>query len=170
LLAFSLLVLPKAWDSYTLLQYTGDGEGPLPHDAPGITIPGGVDNNITCDGFDWDKDWGACKAPPPVVALVAPDPATATVKDLQPLSNHLSLIAWVKTFFGFGGVSATGLTLTDTTQKAKGLSDVLHQIASDKALVAAVVVCVAVVVVCGILEAWHLRDYRAGRWQPSGLA
>lgn len=31
---------PKAWDSYWLLQFTGDGVGPKPHEMPGITTKG----------------------------------------------------------------------------------------------------------------------------------
>lgn len=160
--------LPKAWDAYTLLQYTGDGQGPSPHDAPGVTIAGGVDNNVVCDGFDWNRDWG--KAPALIAKPALPDPQTATVADLAPLSRKLSLIGWVKTFFGFGGVSATGLTLTDATQKAKGLSDVLHSLAADRDLVLAVVICLTVVVVGAVLEVWHLQDYRNGNWKPSGAA
>lgn len=42
---------PPTWDKPTLWQFTGDGVGPMPHDAPGVTIPGGCDIN-SFDGTD----------------------------------------------------------------------------------------------------------------------
>lgn len=42
---------PPCWDKPTLIQYTGDGLGPGPHQAPGITILNGCDIN-SFDGTD----------------------------------------------------------------------------------------------------------------------
>lgn len=42
---------PPCWDKPTLIQYTGEGLGPGPHQAPGITIPNGCDIN-SFDGTD----------------------------------------------------------------------------------------------------------------------
>jgi GH25 family lysozyme M1 (1,4-beta-N-acetylmuramidase) len=38
------IVIPKPWTKWTLLQYTGDGIGPLPHSAPGLEQ--GADLNV----------------------------------------------------------------------------------------------------------------------------
>jgi len=36
---------PKNWTAPWIIQFTGDGEGPEPHQVPGIDIPGGIDLN-----------------------------------------------------------------------------------------------------------------------------
>ena len=43
-------VWPRCWEKPFLVQYTGDGLGPLPHNVPGISIPGG--NGIDINSFD----------------------------------------------------------------------------------------------------------------------
>lgn len=42
---------PPTWEKPTLWQFTGDGVGPGPHDAPGVQIHGGCDIN-SFDGTD----------------------------------------------------------------------------------------------------------------------
>src|SRR6185503_1490429 len=42
---------PPCWQKPTLWQFTGDGIGPGPHNAPGVSIPGGCDIN-SFDGTD----------------------------------------------------------------------------------------------------------------------
>jgi lysozyme len=34
---------PPTWQAPWIIQFTGDGQGPEPHQVPGISIPGGVD-------------------------------------------------------------------------------------------------------------------------------
>ena len=38
-------VWPQNWAEPWIIQFTGDGVGPEPHQVPGITIPGGIDLN-----------------------------------------------------------------------------------------------------------------------------
>jgi lysozyme len=38
-------VAPPNWDHPWIIQFTGDGKGPKPHQVPGITIDGGIDLN-----------------------------------------------------------------------------------------------------------------------------
>lgn len=42
---------PPCWEKPTLVQFTGDGVGPEPHQVPGISIEGGCDINAF-DGSD----------------------------------------------------------------------------------------------------------------------
>jgi len=38
-------VCPPNWEAPWIIQFTGDDQGPLPHNVPGISIPGGIDLN-----------------------------------------------------------------------------------------------------------------------------
>jgi lysozyme len=38
-------VCPPNWDAPWIIQFTGDGKGPEPHQVPGIKIEGGIDLN-----------------------------------------------------------------------------------------------------------------------------
>jgi lysozyme len=53
-------VCPPNWKAPWIIQFTGDGEGPPPHQVPGISIPGGIDLNHYGDGpaklkVEWAK-------------------------------------------------------------------------------------------------------------------
>lgn len=50
---------PKAWLKPTLWQFTGDGNGPEPHQVPGVTISGGCDiNSFAGSDEELAKIWG----------------------------------------------------------------------------------------------------------------
>lgn len=54
-------VWPKCWEKPWLIQFTGDGLGPLPHNVPGITIDGaGIDINSYAGNADQlAAEWAA---------------------------------------------------------------------------------------------------------------
>ena len=57
---------PSAWAKPWLIQYTGDGVGPGPHDVPGIRIPGG--SGIDINHYDGTEEqlraeWAAGDVP-----------------------------------------------------------------------------------------------------------
>lgn len=59
-------VLPKGWDAYWLHQFTGDGQGPGPHEIPGVKDKG-VDLNCF-GGKDLAAEW-VCRTARNVVEL-----------------------------------------------------------------------------------------------------
>jgi lysozyme family protein len=102
------------------------------------------------------------------VAMPKADPKPATPKELRPFSRKLILIAWFKRLAAFLGFGTTGtLTLQEATTHSKGLSDVVETLVSNPALLSVVLVSVAVVAVCGVLELFQADDYNAGRYVPS---
>src|SRR5262249_3540677 len=53
-------VCPPNWDAPWIIQFTGDGKGPGPHEVPGITIEGGIDLNHYGGSADQLKqEWAA---------------------------------------------------------------------------------------------------------------
>jgi lysozyme len=60
--------VPPPWDDWTLLQYTGDGVGPLPHTVPGVE--NGADLNV------FDGDDAALRAA--WAGKVVPSPSSAS--------------------------------------------------------------------------------------------
>jgi len=56
-------VCPRNWTAPWIIQFTGDGQGPGPHDVPGISIAGGIDLNHYGDEAEQLKaEWA--KGPP----------------------------------------------------------------------------------------------------------
>jgi len=149
--------VPKAWSSYTIWQASGDGQGPPPHDAPGITIPGGVDQNVVCAGFDFDRDWGACK---PVAAV------PMTIADLVPVSRKAALAVPVKRVWQ--GITGTSLL------SALGMSkDTYAQVSNTIAnhwLAIVVTVGILSIIVFKVFESYMVDDVNSGRATPSGAA
>ncbi len=59
--------IPRQWKNWTLLQYTGDGIGPLPHNAPGV-VTHGVDLNVFDGTAEQLAAWWTDKAIEPAAA------------------------------------------------------------------------------------------------------
>lgn len=136
-------------------------------------VPNGMSNRRAAFAKAWSI-WGTpqpVESPAPVKDTEpAPlPPPTATAKDLRSVSRKFFLFAWIKRLAAFLGIGTGGtLTLTDITQKSKGLSDVVSSLVADPVLLAVVVASVAVIAVVGALEAFGIIDYSEGRWTPSG--
>jgi hypothetical protein len=59
-------VCPPNWGAPWIIQFTGDDQGPLPHNVPGISIPGGIDlNHYGGTAQELGEEWAAG----PVMAL-----------------------------------------------------------------------------------------------------
>jgi lysozyme family protein len=102
--------------------------------------------------------------PVPPLPAGLPDRDTATVPDIRPFSRKLRLIAWLKSFLGIG----SACTLVDQVNTAKGVSDALQSMVSNPVIIGMVCVSLAIIVVAGLLEEFHLQDYKRGDWTPSG--
>lgn len=98
-----------------------------------------------------------------------PAPAEATVQSLRPLSRKLALIGRVKQFFGFSTAGAGGyMTFKDIFANSQGVSDAVKALAENHLLLGVVALSVAAIAVCGVLEGWHVDDYKSGRYVPTG--
>lgn len=150
--------IPKAWRSYKILQYTGDGQGPSPHDAPGITIAGGVDNNVVCDGFDFDRDWGA----KPVVMASASKPLG--IADLVPVSRKAALTVASKRVLQ----GTTGASLLSAVGMSKDTYNQVSAMVASHWLAIAVTACILGIIVFKVFESYMVDDVNSGRATPSG--
>lgn len=100
-----------------------------------------------------------------------PAPADATVQTLRPLSRKLALIGHVKQFFGVSTASAGGyMTFKDIFSNSQGVADAVKALAENHVLLGVVAVSVAAIAVCGVLEGWHVDDYKSGRYVPTGAS
>jgi len=69
-------VTPPNWAAPWIIQFTGDGKGPGPHDVPGIVIAGGIDlNHYGGTAQELKDEW--VNGPAPMVASVAPAAASS---------------------------------------------------------------------------------------------
>lgn len=166
--------LPKAWSRWTLWQYTGDGAGPEPHFAPGVMHDRGIDNNIICEGFDWGKEWGACRwaisAPAAAPIPTLPDGSTPQgVSDLVPYSRKLKDAQTAQMGVGIVAVPTAGKIFVDAVNQAKGVSDAIKLIEGDLALFLILALAVGVLVYLARLRHWTWHDFITGRWDPSGF-
>jgi GH25 family lysozyme M1 (1,4-beta-N-acetylmuramidase) len=75
--------IPKAWDSYWLWQYTGDGDGLGPHEIDGISTKG-IDLSVY-NGKDLASEWVDY---PDAVHVAQKEPAAAPV---TPPAPHLPI-------------------------------------------------------------------------------
>lgn len=104
-----------------------------------------------------------------VKSATPPAPEEATVQALRPLSRKLTLIGRVKEFFGVGAAGAGGyMTFKDIFSNSQGVADAVKALAENHVLLGVVVVSVAAIAVCGVLEGWHVDDYKSGRYVPTG--
>ena len=65
------------WPVCDLWQFTGDGNGPTPHQVPGITIAGGCDINQAHDRAAMVADWATVEEPAPEPGPQPPQPQPA---------------------------------------------------------------------------------------------
>lgn len=155
-------VLPKAWDRYAAWQFTGDGRGPLPHTAPGVFHPKGLDLNVAREGFDFEREWGACRwalppppdpAPAPVVA--APTPAEAQTAPAAVAVREASLLSLPnlgKVGAGGGGVLLAGELFVNVVNQAKGVSDAIKTVEADLTIVVLLGCCLLALAGIGFYE------------------
>lgn len=104
-----------------------------------------------------------------VKPVEVPPPAEATVQSLRPLSRKLALIGRVKQFFGVATTGTGGaLTFQQIFSNSQGVSDAVKALVENHVLLGVVATSVAAIAVCGILEGWHVDDYKSGRYVPTG--
>lgn len=149
--------LPKAWSAYKLWQASGDGLGPGPHEAPGITIAGGVDQNVVCDGFDFDRDWGAGK---PAAAV------PVTIADLVPVSRGAALTDAAKKAL----LGTTGASVVTAVSTTKETYNQISAVVANHWLAITVTVCVLGWLVFKLVESYKVDDANSGRYTPSKAA
>lgn len=90
-----LIALPLAWKEYFLLQYTGDGIGPMPHTMPGLEA--GADLSVfNGSAADLRARWNL--GPPAALPTAAASPAQQTpAQTTGPVSSTAETVARLAT-------------------------------------------------------------------------
>lgn len=152
-------ILPRAWSSYGLWQYSDKGH------CAGIKAGGSVDLNVF-GGKNLKAEWAAGPKPVAVEPEVVPASGKNPVapKDLVPVSRKARGTSRFKT--AWKGISITGL-LTSLGM-AQSTADQVGQIIKDHWLAILITFAILCIVFAKWIESLMAEDVNEGRAVPSG--
>ena len=106
---------------------------------------------------------------------VDPEKAAAKAQDLVPMSTTMTFYQRLKVWAGVASItSAGGATLAEQVDEAQGIVGTIKTVFADHALLIVVgtviVFSVGAMIVAEIMQRRRLKEYREGRWIPSGEA